>query len=209
METESTGRRKRTAAILTERGIPFRDDLPVLACSKHATLRGQADVAHRSLASCVVTLKALEYPRDSYADAFESTDVLVAFSPDERAFLSNEKPTDFDVAQFSWRGEACRTLLWSLGLVESLGAPTDQFDAEKLLDIFADGWRAKALLRPKDEIFDEHDIIYLYHWSVRNALVGIVQCTDVIPSVVMERHYALNWLITYCDQEWDQVTTDT
>ena len=27
--------------------------------------------------------------------------------------------------------------------------------------------------------------------------------------VVMERHYALNWLIGYSDQEWDDVTTDT
>jgi hypothetical protein len=209
VDAESTERRKRTAAILTERGIPFRGDLPVLACSKHAALRGQADVALRSLALCVVMLKALEYPRESYTEALESKDVRVALSPDERAFLSNEKPTDFDMAQFSWRGEACRTLLWSLGLIETLGPPTDQFDAEELLDIFTDGWRARATLRPKDEVFDEHDIIYLYHWAVRGALVGTVQCNEVIPSVVIERHYSLNWLIAYCNQEWDEVTTDT
>jgi hypothetical protein len=29
------------------------------------------------------------------------------------------------------------------------------------------------------------------------------------PGVLYERHYALNWLIGYCDQEWDEVTTDT
>ena len=27
--------------------------------------------------------------------------------------------------------------------------------------------------------------------------------------VVQERHYALNWLIGYCGQDWDNITTDT
>jgi hypothetical protein len=27
--------------------------------------------------------------------------------------------------------------------------------------------------------------------------------------VVQERHYALNWLIGYCGQDWDDITTDT
>ncbi|WP_079688608.1 DUF4272 domain-containing protein [Ohtaekwangia koreensis] len=28
-------------------------------------------------------------------------------------------------------------------------------------------------------------------------------------SVVFERHYSLNWLIRYMNQDWDKVTTDT
>ncbi|MBI5548215.1 MAG: DUF4272 domain-containing protein [Deltaproteobacteria bacterium] len=27
--------------------------------------------------------------------------------------------------------------------------------------------------------------------------------------VLMERHFALHWLIRYLDQDWDHVTTDT
>lgn len=27
--------------------------------------------------------------------------------------------------------------------------------------------------------------------------------------VVQERHHALNWLIGYCGQDWDDITTDT
>ena len=42
---------------------------------------------------------------------------------------------------------------------------------------------------------------------VLDALSAV--CEDVLPSVVYERHYALNWLIGYCDQSWDEVTTDT
>jgi hypothetical protein len=29
------------------------------------------------------------------------------------------------------------------------------------------------------------------------------------PSIVYERHYALNWLIQYLDQDWDNVQTNT
>ena len=29
------------------------------------------------------------------------------------------------------------------------------------------------------------------------------------PGVVQERHQALNWLIGYMDQHWDDVSTDT
>ncbi|HEY9047600.1 MAG TPA: DUF4272 domain-containing protein, partial [Ohtaekwangia sp.] len=32
---------------------------------------------------------------------------------------------------------------------------------------------------------------------------------EVHPSVVYERHYALNWLINYMDQPWDDVSCDT
>jgi len=27
--------------------------------------------------------------------------------------------------------------------------------------------------------------------------------------VTLERHYALNWLIGYMEQEWDDISTDT
>ena len=26
---------------------------------------------------------------------------------------------------------------------------------------------------------------------------------------VFERHYAYNWLTGYCDQDWDEISTDT
>jgi hypothetical protein len=32
---------------------------------------------------------------------------------------------------------------------------------------------------------------------------------DLNSDAVVERHHALNWLIQYGDQEWDDVSTDT
>ena len=35
------------------------------------------------------------------------------------------------------------------------------------------------------------------------------QDPDVNPSVIRERHYAFNWIIGYCNQTWDEISTDT
>lgn len=65
-------------------------------------------------------------------------------------------------------------------------------------------------LRPIADILDQADLIYRYHWAVRNArMKGQQVQADLDPGVTKERHYALNWLIGYNEQAWDHVTTDT
>ena len=49
-----------------------------------------------------------------------------------------------------------------------------------------------------------------YDWAVVDARVKNKPCpVGLDPGVVQERHHALNWLIGYMDQEWDDVATDT
>ena len=65
-------------------------------------------------------------------------------------------------------------------------------------------------LRPIADILDQVDLIYRYHWAVRNArLKGQQIPADLDPDVTVERHHALNWLIGYLEQAWDDVSTDT
>lgn len=209
-DAESIARRKRTVAVLTERGVPHFDGLPVLACDKYAKIRPCSEVAFRSAALCTVMMKAFDFDPDTYEEIQTDPDVQSALSPDETAFLQNGSPDEFSVSQFTWRCESCWTLLWSLGFVESLVPPVVQCDIEDILDIFVEGFLGRANLRPADQIFDAHDLAYLYHWSVRRAGVGEVHLeSEANPSIVIERHYALNWLISYCDQDWDKVTLDT
>jgi hypothetical protein len=69
---------------------------------------------------------------------------------------------------------------------------------------------SKSGIRGKMEILDEADLIYRYHWATRGAeLKGKSPPAGLDPGVVYERHYALNWLIGYMGQEWDDVSTDT
>jgi hypothetical protein len=69
---------------------------------------------------------------------------------------------------------------------------------------------ADAKLRPMSAILDQADKIYRYHWAVVDARVnGKSSLAKLEPGVTMERHYALNWLIGYMEQEWDDISTDT
>ena len=46
-------------------------------------------------------------------------------------------------------------------------------------------------------------------WACVDARIKGVQITEIHSGVVYERHYALNWLINYRNQEWDDVSCDT
>lgn len=49
-----------------------------------------------------------------------------------------------------------------------------------------------------------------YHGAVVDARVNDRAApAGLEPGVTMERHHALNWLIGYMDQAWDEVSTDT
>lgn len=69
---------------------------------------------------------------------------------------------------------------------------------------------AEASLRPLAQVLDEADLIVRYHWAAVDARINRKPCpAGVDPGVVYERHYALNWLIGYGNQAWDDVATDT
>ena len=68
----------------------------------------------------------------------------------------------------------------------------------------------KADLRSIDEILNELDKTYRMNWACVDARIKGEQVSGSInPSVIYERHYALNWLTKYQNQEWDNVQTNT
>ena len=65
-------------------------------------------------------------------------------------------------------------------------------------------------LRSANDILNMSDLIYRYHWAIRQAkLDGAPEPAGLSGSVVSERHHALNWLTYYFDADWDDVSTDT
>jgi hypothetical protein len=58
-------------------------------------------------------------------------------------------------------------------------------------------------------MLDQADLMYRYNWAVTDARINSKPSADLEAGVVQERHYALNWLIGYMDQDWDDVSTDT
>jgi hypothetical protein len=135
------------------------------------------------------------------------------FSPDERAFIRNPKPTDQQRSQFSWRYEAAWVMLWALGYVNELDKPSAQCDVPAAGRIVMKRSHAQFLAeskpRPVSEILEHADRIYRYRWALVDARLSGTQVTGLDADVALERHQALNWLIGYNGADWDDVTTDT
>ncbi len=69
---------------------------------------------------------------------------------------------------------------------------------------------SSARLRDRNEIEDEHENVYQAHWKVRDAEINGTPVPDNLdPEIVVERHYAFNWIDGYMGQSWDDITTDT
>ena len=70
-------------------------------------------------------------------------------------------------------------------------------------------WIKNSKLRDTEDILNETDLIYRIHWSTRDAsLKGKPSPVGLSEDIVMERHFAFNWLTMYAD-DWDDIATDT
>lgn len=211
---EALARRKWAVDLLRAEGVPILATLPVIESSTEAKLRQQDEVVRRAIALAVVAVKGETNDQALADELTRQFGALNDFTPHEKAFIANPGASARDRTQFSWRYEALNALLWAAGFVDELDRPQGIIDVPAVMKIFRENGRAgllrKAKLRPLNEILDEADLIYRYHWAVREAEnTGKPAPAGLDGGVIVERHHALNWLIGYMDQDWDEVTTDT
>jgi|SRR5688572_22420261 len=208
-------RKKRSEEILRQEGVPFIDHLPVVEDERTVEFRSLEEVAWRAMALNLVAVKGEGLDQKRVLQIVEQYSLRSAFTPKEKEFIFNDYPSEQDRIQFSWRYEAYWILLWALNYIEDLGRPDEVCDVPRAVSVMvdrdADEFIRDAKLRRLEEILDATDLIYRYHWACRDAsLNGRTSPARLNPSVVLERHHALNWLVGYGDNaDWDDVTTDT
>jgi hypothetical protein len=222
-EREALARKERSEARLRAEGVPFIRHLPRIETRNEVRLRCKEDIAYRSLALTVVAAKASGMRQPSVENAIKHLGLSSHFSPLERAFILDPTPPHQDVVRAAWRGEAAWPLFWALGFVDRLDRPTPVVGERDLpeavhavQDHGAQPYVDSARLRSLDDVLDETDLIYRYHWAVREAwLRGHKMPAGLDPGVVEERYHALNWLLVPVDEgpeewsEWDNVDTST
>lgn len=207
-------RKQRSETVLSAEGVPLNKFLPAIESERQAKRRSTEEVAYRALALLAVAVKGEGLEQSIVERVVKDYGLRERFTPKETAFIGNGAPSQRDRVQFSWRYEAAWVLLWALGYVEKLEKPTAICDVPRAVEFMrkrnAAQFVADAKLRPLPEILDQADRIYRYHWAVVDARVnGKKAPAGLEPGVTLERHHALNWLIGYMEQEWDDVSTDT
>ena len=214
MTEEALARKQRSIAILKSEKVPYIDHLPVIEIEAESTRRSTEEVAARAMAVCLVAVKGEGIEQATIDKLVRDYDLMSSFTRKEKAFINDPHPSDHDRVQFAWRYEDYWVMLWALGFIDKLERPAAICDVKRAVTILRDngrqGFLQKSKLRPQNEILDAADLIYRYHWSTDDARVnGKKAPAGLDPGVVMERHYALNWLIGYMGQAWDDISTDT
>ncbi|MET3907276.1 hypothetical protein ABID59_001607 [Bradyrhizobium sp. S3.3.6] len=214
ISAEAIDRKLRSERILQAEGVPFFAALPVIETKAEALKRSKEEVALRTLCLLFVAAKGEGLEEELVERLLETYELRPHLTPKELAFVLDNSPSQHDRIQFTWRHEAAWTLLWALGFVAQLGKPDQICDVEFAAKTMAERTTSEFIddseLRPIADILDQADLIYRYHWAVRNARTKGQQVPAALdPGVTAERHHALNWLIGYGQQTWDHVTTHT
>ena len=211
---EQIQRKARSESILKAENVPYIEHLPVIESEMEANIQEENEVELRALCLVVVAVKGEGLEQEVIDDLVSRYGLAKYLTPKERAFIDNPSPTQHDKIQFVWRYESAWVMLWALGFIEELPRPDQIADVPKLAEIVrsntTESFQAKGKLRKPSELLDQADLIYRYHWAVTDARInGREPPAGLDGSVVYERHYSLNWLIGYMDEEWDDVSTDT
>jgi Domain of unknown function (DUF4272) len=211
---EGADRKARSVAILTEEGVPVLDSLPLIETEATSLRRDPEEVIQRTIALAIVAVKGETGDHALGLSLIEQFGAEGYFTPAEQAFMADPAPDDATRTQFTWRYEGVHVMLWALGIYDALGRPDQITDvpllADTLRELGPEGLRATARLRPQAELLDAADLIYRTNWAVVDArLRGEAAPAGLDAGVVYERHYALNWLIGYGGQAWDDISTDT
>jgi hypothetical protein len=206
-------RRARSIAVLERLGVPHNARLPAVEDDASVALRPPEEIARRCIAVAVCAVKGELNDQELIDELVADFAAESFFSPREAAFVRNPSPARQELVDNAWGYEIVHVLLWSLGYLKELKPPNEICDVPGEAGIIrgrhADDLAADAHPRQVGELLDMADLYYHYHWSaIELRLHG--QSSDALDEeIIHERHRALNWLIRYMNQEWDDVQTDT
>jgi hypothetical protein len=210
-------RKSNNEKILVDKKIKVNKNLPCIVSENEVVIRPVKEIAQRIVVLAVTNLVAFnDISSEQATDYLKKYNLWHFVTPKEKEFLAN--PTDEKKNIETWKCEGIWVLMWVLNKVENLGFPDefcnlDNISAEnypvgenKDPNIFINSILS---IRSKSEILDANDLHYRIEWACVDARINSRQLDEVNTGVVYERHYALNWLINYMGQNWDDISCDT
>ena len=213
---DQQARRAQSEAVCKAHDVPIYQNPNAMFVDSEAetSLRTKDQVVDRALALCFIGLKSEGLSPARLVDIDRAYHITPKLSPTELAYVTAKEPTDQQRLDANWRYESLHVMLWALGYVDALDYPDRMcdvaHDAKIIHDLSAAQFRQRATLRTKKEVLDQTDLILRLDWACTEARLAKKPMPGNLNSeIIMERHHSLNWLITYMDQVWDDVSTDT
>ncbi|MCP3774024.1 DUF4272 domain-containing protein [Paenibacillus sp. MZ04-78.2] len=221
---EGEQRKNKNIAYLNEMGIPFISWLPQLPPLEQCKFKAKEDIARRAVTVLIVIQFAcdvaqgedIQGSREFFTDMLQKFGVEEYLTENERKLLQDEEPVMDEAINISWQYEAYWTLIWALGLVETLDFPDQTCDCDYAIEVVSscetfEQFLLKTAMRSKEEVLDEADKIYRLHWACVNNRIneGKEAPAGMDESIVIERRRGLFWMIGYRDEEWDHISMDT
>jgi hypothetical protein len=208
-------RKEKTETYLTNLNVPINPHLPLIEEESEAVIRSGQDIARRILILTYLNVVQEGGDKKEIIAFLKNEGLWNDVSEDEKELLKKTKLTKQDKINLSWRSEGVWLMLWAINKVGELEMPTTQCTINEILCRLpgfltsTKEFIETATVRPTAEILDMADLLYRMHWSTRQAGLDANEApADLDDSIVYERHYAINW-ITYYEENWDDVTTDT
>lgn len=218
-------RRERSLARLKAEGIPYLPQLRSEVNEQEARLKSREEIVQRAVALFAVAVYAevllSENPdRDEALGYVGKLDEIYGVShwltPKEAAYLADPSPEQQESIQFVWRYECCGALLWAAGITDDLPYPSEICDVPIIAQLF---WQHKGIgdllskgyARPDAELLDAADLTLRYDWACVDARIHGKEAPAALDGgIVMERHYALNWVVgADGGAPWDEIQPTT
>jgi Domain of unknown function (DUF4272) len=209
-------RKKQTEKYLKSLNIPFIDHLPLIEEESEMKIRTGQEIAERILVLVYLAyFSEVPEEREKIVNFLKTNSLWNKVSLDEKELFQKEELTEQEITNISWRSEGVWLLLWIIKKVGKLELPTEQAEIPEIVSRVPkfhtdpSEFINTAVVRPITEILDVSDLIYRLHWATRNAdLNNQPMPANLDLSIIMERHYAINW-VTFYAEEWDEISTDT
>jgi hypothetical protein len=177
--------------------------------------RSAQEVARRCIVLCCIAASP-QFPRGEFDAWLRNEGLWEELSPKEVETLTAQVPTKRQNIDASWRSEALQVMLWSIRKLELLPPITEIAKISRILDVMpafgkpTSDFISSASLRSNEEIDAELEKTVSAHWQIRNERGHPEQKREpMIDGVVVERHWALEWIVNYDDEPWDQVPLTT
>ncbi|CAM4033829.1 MULTISPECIES: DUF4272 domain-containing protein [Flavobacterium] len=215
--TDQLDRKEKIEAILKEKNVKINKNLPCVESEKETTIRTPKEIAQRVCILGITNMVAFNSISGQEAfDYIKEHQLEEWVTPKEFEFLAN--PTEESKMYETWKCEGIYTLMWVLNYIDNLAFPNVLCDLNAIpYENYPVGpdknpndfINSITTSRSKEEILDMADLYYRLDWACVDARINQRNIEEVNPSIVYERHYTLNWLIQFRNQDWDDVTCDT